>query len=224
LAEPADPARLDAVARSAPWRTYINQRFACDAPVQTHVLGNAPALLMQCTRRVGGWPHLAMVTMVGGRIFATDVISRASLPALERTLAALTGEAVSTATASGSEIRRLIDQRIGGASFGSGDEGRFFQQLRLGDAYNNIEDPANAERAYREALAIRQKILGPNDHGLALTMMKLAAQLAHESNDAEADGLLTKAGQLIADRGEALPAAQLDFYRATVAAYEDKTK
>ncbi len=224
LAEPADPARLDAVARSGPWRTYINQRFACDAPVQTQFLGNAPALLMQCTRRVGGWPHLAMVTMVGGRIFATDVISRASLPALERTLAALTGEAASTATASGSEIRRLIEQRIGGASFGSGDEGRFFQQLRLGDAYNNIEDPANAERAYREALAIQQKILGPNDRGLALTMMKLAAQLAHESNDAEADGLLTKAGQLIADRGEALPAAQLDFYRATVAAYENKTK
>jgi hypothetical protein len=224
LAEAADPARLDAVARSGPWRTYIDQRFTCDAPVQTHILGNAPALLMQCTRRVGGWPHLAMVAMVGGRIFATDAISRACLPALERTLAALTGEAVSTAAAPGSEIRRLIDQRIGGASFGSGDEGRFFQQLRLGDAYNNIEDPANAERAYREALAIQQKILGPNDPGLALTMMKLAAQLAHERNDTEADGLLAKAGQLIVERRDALSAAQFDFYRATVAAYEDKTK
>jgi len=224
LAEPGDPARLDAVARSGPWRAYIDQRFACDAPVPTHMLSNAPAEMMQCTRRIGGWPHLAMVALVGGRIFATDAISRACLPALERTLGALTGEAGSTAAAPGSEIRRLIEQRTGGASFGSGDEGRFFQQLRLGDAYNNIEDPANAERAYREALAIQQKILGANDPGLALTMMKLAAQLAHERNDAEADGLLAKAGQLIANRGEVLPAAQLDFYRATVAAYEDKTQ
>ncbi len=223
LAETADPARLDAVARAGPWRAYIDQRFACDAPVQTRALGGAPAALMQCTRRIGGWPHLAMAALVGGRIFAADAI-RPALPALEATMAALTGQAVPAAATSGSEVRRLIEQRAGGAAFGSGDEGRFFQQLRLGDAYNNIEDPANAARAYREALAIQQKILGPNDPGLALTMMKLAAQLAHERNDAEADGLLAKAGQLIADRGEALSAAQLDFYRATVAAYENKTQ
>jgi CHAT domain-containing protein len=223
LAETADPARLDALARSGPWRTYIDQRFACDAPVQTRVLGGAPAVLMQCTRRTGGWPHLAMVTVVGGRTFAADAV-RPALPALEATIAALTGEAVPAAAASGSEVRRLIEQRAGGASFGSGDEGRFFQQIRLGDAYNNIDDPTNAERAYREALAIQQKILGPNDPGLALTMMKLAAQLAHEQSGAEAEGLLAKAGQLIENRGEVLPAAQLDFYRATVSAYEGKTK
>ena len=224
LAETGDLARLDAVTRSGPWRAYIDQRFACDAPVQTHVLGSAPAELMQCTRRVGGWPHLAMTALVGGRIFATDAIARSALPPLERTLAAMTGEAAPAAAASGSEVRRLIEQRTGGISFGSGDEGRFFQQLRLGDAYNNIDDPANAERAYREALAIQQKILGPNDAGLALTLMKLAAQVAHEQKGAEADGLLAKAEQLIANRGEALPAAQLDFYRATALAYEGKAK
>ena len=222
MADTADPARLDAVARSGPWRAYIDQRFACNAPVQTHVLGDAPAELMQCTRRVGGWPHLAVVAIVGGHVFASDAISQSALPALERTLATLTGGAAPTVSAAGSEVRRLIEQRLGGATFGSGDEGRFFQQLRLGDAYNNVEDPTDAEGAYREALAVQQKILGPNDPGLALTMMKLAAQLAHQGNAAEADGLLAKAEQLIANHRDALPAAQLDFYRATAAAYEGK--
>src|SRR5260370_20350650 len=105
LAEPGDAARLDAVTRSGPWRAYIDQRFSCDTPVQTRILGNAPALLMQCTRRVGGWPHLAMTALVGGRIFATDAISPACLPARETPLAALTGEDATPAVDPTAEIR-----------------------------------------------------------------------------------------------------------------------
>lgn len=222
LAEPADPGRLAAVAAASTWRSYVDQRFACGAPAQTRILAAAPAMLMQCTRRIGGWPHLALTADVGGRVFAADAV-RPALPAVEATIAALTGQAPPpAATASGSEARRLIAQRGGAAAFGSGDQGRFFQAMRLGDAYNNIDDPVNAERHYRDALAIQQRILGQNDPGLALPMMKLAGQLAIQQSHTEADRMLARAAQLVAIRPDPLLSAQLDYYRAQVAAYSGR--
>ena len=215
----AGPAQLGAIAASGVWRTTIDQRFACGAPVQTSILAGSPAVLMECTRRVGGWPHLALASVVEGRVFVSDAV-RPALPALERTIAALAGRSLpADAAPAASEARRLIAQRSGGAPFGSGDLARFFEQLRLGDAYNNIGDPVNAERAYREALAIQQRILGPNDPGLALTMMKLGAQFAHQGNRREAERLLANAAALTARQPDPLLVAQLDFYRATTAAY-----
>ena len=215
----AGPAQLGAIAASGVWRSTIDQRFACGAPVQTSILAGSPAVLMECTRRVGGWPHLALASVVEGRVFVSDAV-RPALPALERTIAALAGRSLpADAAPAASEARRLIAQRSGGAPFGSGDLARFFEQLRLGDAYNNIGDPVNAERAYREALAIQQRILGPNDPGLALTMMKLGAQFAHQGNRREAERLLANAAALTARQPDPLLVAQLDFYRATTAAY-----
>jgi hypothetical protein len=134
LSGPADPARLAAVAQSGPWRGYVDRHFVCGAPTSTSLLGNAPAELMQCTRRVGGWPHIALTAMVGGRLFAADGVQPA-LPAVEATIASMSGQAVPAAAAAQSPVERLIARRGGGAAFGSGDEGRFFQQLHLGDAY-----------------------------------------------------------------------------------------
>lgn len=221
IAQGSDPAQLTALASGGPWRTYIDQRFACGAPTPTRLSDGASAVLMQCTRRAGGWPHVALTAAVGGHVFAADAV-RPALPALEATLAVLAGQRGAAAVASGSEARRLIAQRTVGA-FGSGDEGRYFQQTRLGDAYNNIDDPANAERAYREALAIQQKVLGADNPALALTIMKLAAQLAHQQNTAEAERLLARASQLIAKSGDPLLPAQFDYYRAVVLGYGGRT-
>jgi CHAT domain-containing protein len=219
LASAAGQARLDAVIASGGWRSSINERFTCGAVVPTTILGGSRAVLMQCTRRIGGWPHLAIASVVDGRVFAGDAVPSA-LPALERTIAVLAGRTVSANTATPpSEARRLIVQRTGTAPFGSGDLGQFFAQMRLGDAYNNIGDPVSAERAYRQALAIQQKILGPDHPGLALATMKLGAQLAHQRNRRESDRLLAKAGDLTARQTDPLLTAQLDFYRATAAAY-----
>lgn len=220
ISELADAADPGTAAQSGSWRAYIDQRFSCSAPSQTQIVGGSAAM-MQCTRRVGGWPHVALTASIGGHVYGADVV-RPALPALEATLAALSGQAGPSVSAGGSEARRLIAQRTGSGSFGSGDEGRYFQQIRLGDAYNNIDDPASAERAYREALAIQQKVLGQNDSGLALTMMKLAAQIAHQRSGPEADELLGRAEKLMPS-GDSLARAQLDFYAATVAAYEGKT-
>jgi CHAT domain-containing protein len=215
-------ARLDSLATSGPWRAYLDRRFACDAPTGTRIRGGDPAVLMQCTRRTGGWPHLAMTASVGGRVFAADAVPSA-LPALEAALGALGGQSVAEA-APPSEAARLIAGRSAGRRFGSGDLQRFYDLTAAGDAYNNIDDPANAEQAFREALAIQQRILGTDNPGLAVTMMKLAAQISHQRTAPEADRLLDQAAALTGRSNDPLVAAQLDYYRAVTAAYEHKPR
>jgi CHAT domain-containing protein len=218
-----DAARLDAVATSGPWRAYLDPRFVCGAPTATRILDGAPAVLMQCTRRTGGWPHLALTTLVGGRVFAADAVP-AALPALESALAALGGRPVATGSAPPSEAARLIALGSARRRFGSGDLQRFYDLTAAGDAYNTIDDPANAEQAFREALAIQQRILGTENAGLALTMMKLAAQISRQRTAPEADRLLDQAAALMARSNDPLVAAQLGYYRAVTAAYERKPR
>jgi len=218
-----DAARLDALATSGQWRTYINPRFACGAPTATRILDGTPAVLMQCTRRNGGWPHLAIATAVGGQVFVADAVPSA-LPALEAALGALGGRPVAGGGARPSEAAQLIASRSTGAPFGSGDLQRFYDLTAAGDAYNNIDDPANAEASFREALAVQQRILGRDNPGLALTMMKLATQISHQRTAPEADRLLDQAAALTARSGDPLVATQLDYYRAVNAAYEHKPR
>ena len=219
----AEAVRLDGLATSGPWRTYINPRFACGAPTATRILDGTPAVLMQCTRRNGGWPHLAIATAVGGQVFVADTVPSA-LPALEAALGALGGRPVAGGGARPSEAAQLIASRSSGAPFGSGDLQRFYDLSAAGDAYNTIDDPANAEVSFREALAIQQRILGRDNPGLALTMMKLAAQISHQRAAPEADRLLDQAAALTARSGDPLISAQLDYYRAVNAAYEHKPR
>ena len=62
------------VATSSPWRDTIELRFICDAPVATSILGDMPAALMHCRRRIGGWPQVALVASSGNRIYQADGI------------------------------------------------------------------------------------------------------------------------------------------------------
>jgi CHAT domain-containing protein len=218
-----DATRLDTLATSGPWRTYIDPRFACGAPTPTRILDGVPAVLMQCTRRTGGWPHLAVATSIGGQAFVADAVPSA-LPALEAAMGALAGRAVAGGGARPSEAAQLIASRSTGSPFGSGDLQRFYDLTAAGDAYNNIDDPANAEQSFREALAVQQRILGRDNPGLALTMMKLAAQISHQRNAPEADRLLDQAAALTSRSGDPLIAAQLDYYRAVTSAYEHKPR
>jgi CHAT domain-containing protein len=217
-----DVVRLDTVATSGPWRAYIDPRFVCGAPTATRMLDGSAAMLMQCSRRTGGWPHLAIVTAIGGQEFAADAVPSA-LPALEAALGALAGRPIAAGGARPSEAAQLIASRSTGAPFGSGDLQRFYDLTTAGDAYNTVDDPANAEQSFREALAVQQRILGRDNPGLALTMMKLAAQISHQRNAPEADRLLEQAAALTARSGDPLTAAQLDYYRAVTAAYEHKS-
>jgi hypothetical protein len=43
------------------WRTWLDQRVTCAAPQATTLAGGVPARLLACTRKNGGWPHVALV-------------------------------------------------------------------------------------------------------------------------------------------------------------------
>jgi CHAT domain-containing protein len=223
LGDAAD-GQLGTLAATGGWRNYLDSRFSCGAPTDTRILDGTPALLMQCSRRTGGWPHVAVITSIGRRVFAADGIPSA-LPALETSIAALSGSPIAaTGAPKLSEAAQLIAKRSAGEPFGSGDLQRYYDLMAAGDADNNVDDPASAEQAFREALAIQQRLLGQDNPGLALTMMKLAAQISHQRNAPEADRLLERAATLAARSNDPLVIAQLDYYRAVTAAYEHKPR
>jgi CHAT domain-containing protein len=219
LGSGADAGRLRQLATAGPWRNYIDQRFACEAPVATRVLDGDPAQLLQCRRRSGGWPHLALTAAANGHVYAADG-TQPALPAIEATVAVLSGKRAPVSAASVSEAERLIASRPGRHPFGSGDEGRYHELIALGDAYNNVDDWAHAEQAFRDALAVQQRYLSPDNPGLALTLMKLAAEISHRRKDPAADGLLDRAARLAARAQDPLLSAQLHYYRAVTAAYQ----
>ena len=123
-----------------------------------------------------------------------------------------------------SEAQRLIMGCTVGGSFGSGDEGRYFELTKLGDAYNNVDDPANAERSYREALAIQDA--GADDPGLAHDHHEArGAGQPSRSTSTEADRPVD-AGRTAASRSGWIARLfeQLDYYRAVTSAYEEKAR
>ena len=64
---------------------------------------------------------------------------------------------------------------------------------RAGDAYNNVDDPAQCGTGLSRSAGDPAADFGPENPGLALTMMKLAAQISHQRNAPEADRLLDQA-------------------------------
>src|SRR3978361_2207409 len=65
---PAQATDPTAFVTDSAWRTAVDQRFQCGAPAVTTVLDN-PAVMLACTRRQGGWPHVVIATRIGGMLY-----------------------------------------------------------------------------------------------------------------------------------------------------------
>jgi len=215
-------AQLMQLATASLWRSYLDQRTTCTAPTRTTILDNVPAVLMQCTERNGGWPHIAIAATYGGTTFMTDGVPSA-VPAIETTVASLAGHPLANAATSRSAAGRLVDQRLTTQPFGSGDLDRYYGLMRLGDSKNGIDDFAGAEDAFRDALAVQQKILGPSNPGLAMPLMHLALQISNQQHFPEATALFARARALLTEGADPLVVARLDYYMAMHALNQGKT-
>ena len=215
-------AALLQLASASLWRAYLDQRATCTAPTRTSILDNVPAVLMQCTERNGGWPHVAIAATYGGKTFMTDGVPSA-VPAIEATVASLAGHPLAETAAGRSAAGKLVDQRLTTQPFGSGDLDRYYGLMRLGDSKNGIDDFAGAEDAFRDALAVQQKILGPSNPGLAMPLMHLALQISNQQHFPEASALFARASTLLADGSDPLIAARLDYYLAMHALNQGQT-
>jgi len=197
------------------WRTALDRRFACQAPTRTSILGDQPALLLQCKRRIGGWPQVALLASVDGRTWLADGILP-TLPVMERSIGILSGRIAASAatTLPPSAADALLANQLAARAFGAGDVGQFDALMTLGARANLAENFAPAEQAYRAALAIQQKALGTNDPDTAQPLMHLALQVSDEGRFAEADTLFARAETLAPGATDRLAAARLLHYRA----------
>ncbi|HTI79449.1 MAG TPA: CHAT domain-containing protein [Acetobacteraceae bacterium] len=213
-AGPGDAASLMSVATSSPWRSGINDRFDCNAPTTTTVLQSDPAVMLQCTRRIGGWPQVALLVVAGGRLYQADGILP-TLPLIERAVGVQSGQ-ISAATVAlpQSAADSLLASRLAAHAFRASDVGEYQRLMELGARSNLAENFAAAETAYRAALALQQHALGHDDPDTVNALMHLALQVSDQGRFAEADALFRQADTLAPRATDKAAAARLAHYRA----------
>ncbi len=213
-AGPADAASLMTIATSGPWRDTLNERFACNAPTTTTILQGDPAVVLQCTRRIGGWPQVALVAAVGGRLYQADGILP-TLPLIERSIGVQSGQlSAPTAALPQSAADTLLASQLAAHAFRASDVGEYQRLMALGARANLAENFAAAETAYRAALALQQHALGHNDPDTVNALMHLALQVSDQERFAEADALFKQADTLAPHASDKAAVARLQHYRA----------
>jgi CHAT domain-containing protein len=208
---PVPANQLAAVAQSSPWRTGLEARVTCGAPAPSNILGNQPAVVMQCARKVGGWPQVALVALVGGATYEADGVVP-SLPAIERSIGVLSGleQPVAGASAAASELAT----RAAAQAFSSGDIGQYEQLIQIGTRANLAQSFPAAEQAFRAALTLQQKALGADDPNTVTPLTYLALQISDEGRFAEADALFARADVLAPRAADPTALPRLLHYRA----------
>lgn len=214
-------AELDALAAGGLWRTWLDQRIVCAPPTRTTIAGGGQARLLACTRRAGGWPHVALVTAGPSGPVVADGVATA-LPVIER-LAAGRGGGTGAAAAQGrSAALELAVARLSADAFGTADVGRYEQLMTLGRDLNQTENFAAAEDAYRAALAVQERVLGRDNPNIVTAMLHLAVNLSNQKRLAEAAALLERAAVLAPAAADPVTPARLLHYRGLHALNADE--
>ncbi len=202
------------IATSGTWRDTIDLRFACDAPVATSILGDAPTAVLQCRRRIGGWPQVALVAAVGGRLYEADGILP-TLAVIERSIGVLAGRTTATTVAlPPSAADALLASQLVASAFSAGDVGEYQRLMALGARANLAENFATAETAYRAAYALQQKALGRNHPDTVTALMHLALQVSDQGRFAEADTVFKQAEALAPRANDKAAVPRLRHYQA----------
>ncbi len=218
---PGTAGDLARLATDSPWRAGVETRFLCEPPVATTILGGQPTELLQCTQRMGGWGHVALVALVNGTVWYADGVLPAA-QVMERSVGVLAGVARADAVASNSGADALLASRLAAKAFSSGDIGQYDTLMAVGTRANLADNPGSAEAAFRAALALQQKALGKDNPDTATALMSLALQLSNEGRYAEADGLFADASKLVPRSADATAQARLLHYRGLDALNQGK--
>jgi CHAT domain-containing protein len=203
---------LAGIATDSPWRAALDQRFQCQSPQSTTILDQRPAELLQCTQRVGGWPHVAVVALIGGRAWFGDGVLPAAT-VMEMAIGVRAGLIKPGAAPPSSGADALLAQRLAAQSVKSGDIGQFNTLMSAGTRANLSANPAAAEAAFRAALTLQQKALGKDNPNTATAMMTLALELSDDGRYAEATSLFDQAGRLVPGAADPIDQARLLHYR-----------
>ncbi len=210
--EAASADTLSGIATNSPWRATLDQRFACQAPQTTTILDGRPAQLLQCTQRVGGWPHVGVVALIDGHAWYGDGVLPAAT-VMERAIGVRAGLIKPDAVPPSSEADGLLAQRMAAQSVSSGDIGQFNTLMSAGTRANLSANSAAAEAAFRAALTLQQKALGKDNPNTATAVMTLALQLSNDGRYSEATALFAQAERLAPGAADPIEQARLQHYR-----------
>ncbi|MDB5415936.1 MAG: hypothetical protein JWR10_4271 [Rubritepida sp.] len=193
-------------------RTALAGRLECAAPRTTTVLGGQPAAVMDCRRRSGGWPAFAIAAQSGSSIWIAEGVLPA-YAAAEQSIGVLGGQIAAEASPLPSAALDQMAQRLSREAFATGDISRFEGLMSVGRDANQAERFVAAETAYRAALALQERVLGPNAPDRFLPMVLLALQLSNQGRFPEAEALFNRAATLAPLAAEPLATAYLAHYR-----------
>ncbi len=207
----------DAMAGASLLSAALSSQMECAAPRATRVLGGQPAALLECRRRVGGWPAFALAAESGGRVWQADGVLPA-LPAAERAIGVLSGRLSAEAAPLPSDAIDRMAARLAREAFATGDLGRYEQLMAVGRDANQAERFVAAETAYRAALALQERVPGADPSGRFTPLALLALQLSNQGRNPEAEALLARAATLAPRAADPLAPAMLAHYQGLHAA------
>jgi CHAT domain-containing protein len=222
-----DAAQLDSIAAGGLWRTWLEQRVTCTSPQATTLTGGVPARLLACTRRLGGWPHVALVAAGPEGPVVADGVATAT-PVMERlatgqsfTAAAAAAPGTPAGAAPAGQARsaalEIAVRRLSAEAFSANDVGRYEELMLLGRELNQVDNFAAAEDAYRSALALQERVLGPEDPNIASAMVHLALNLSNQGRHQDADAFFSRAARLTQRAADPTATARLAHYKGIAA-------
>ncbi|MFO1155047.1 MAG: CHAT domain-containing protein [Rhodospirillales bacterium] len=208
---PGGAESLEDLAIHGDWRSRIDSLASCDPPQTASVLGDVPALRLNCAIRRGGWSYQALVARIGDTAFLGDTIPAAT-PVLERSIALLAGRATPE-DAAGLAAQAPAQSGQGSHLYSVGDLDGYRQLLRRAQYYNFQGQYPEAEKLYRKALAL-QTDRAVVEGGLAYVLMSLGLELSNQERFAEAAAYFGQAEALLPVSLDAADEARLTSYRA----------
>ena len=209
----ATVADLPALAGTSAWRAALDGAYACAAPRPATILDNRPAEVLACTQRFGGWPHVAVVSVLDGTAYYADGVLPA-LPAMQRAMGVMSGiiPAGGAGQASIAASDQILAQRLAAQAFSSGDIGQYEALMALGSKANQAEDFPAAVIAYRAALALQQKKLGAGNPGTIGPLLDLALNLSDQAQYPAAASMFAAAARLMPGSSDPTAPAKLLHY------------
>lgn len=184
---------LVGLATSSPWRVELESRFACGEPKSK----SATTVILQCRRRSGGWPQVALVTVAGNTVWLADG-TPASYPVIQRAVSRLSGKGTATSAA---PISADMASYLAARAYSAGDISQYEGLMSAGLQANLAGDPADAEKAYRAALSLQEKQQGADSPAGAAAMMSVGLQLSDQGRFDDAKNFFLRAEKALLSPG-----------------------
>ncbi|MGR8932753.1 MAG: tetratricopeptide repeat protein, partial [Gammaproteobacteria bacterium] len=204
---------------TGPWSDWLNKKAFCDKNSEQTVLGNYPALVLNCRLRNGGWPYLAMIIDVDNTIYLTDGIPAVE-PVLEDGVGILSGVkpyVPVSSTGGGEKPKRTAKFFREKDLYGANDIHSYYRLMQAGQFYNGIKDFKTAAERYRQALALQERIVTEEATRID-PMMHLALEISNQGRFEEAELLFDRVETLLKNVSDENQEARYLSYKALHAA------